>query len=455
VKPVVTVPEMRDIDREAQARVPLERLIQRAGAAVARSALALMGGAYGRRVVVVAGPGHNGDDGRVAARLLHARGARVAVLDAAPAPERLAAGVDLVIDAAYGTGFRGVYAHPTSPAPVLAVDIWSGLDAATGQSDAPEETGAAHTVTFAALKAGLLLGRGPQLSGRVEVADIGLDCSRARQWLIEDADVAAAGLGRAREAHKWQTALGVVAGSPGMMGAPGFCVSGAQRAGAGMVRLGVPGAGPGDLPATEAVSVGLPASEWGPAALDWTARCRALVVGPGLGRGEHVSRSVRGLLTSSPLPAVVDADGLAALGRQVDAVLSSRPAPTVLTPHDGEFEVLTGSRPGPDRMAAAAALARSCRSVVLLKGSTTVVAEPEGRVLLCASGSSRLATAGTGDVLSGVIGALLAQGVEPGLAAALAAHVHGRAAGRGRPVGLVARDLPDLVSDVLADLVAA
>ncbi|MHB1923664.1 MAG: NAD(P)H-hydrate dehydratase [Acidimicrobiales bacterium] len=439
---------MRAID--ADATVALATLVDRAGSAVASEAIRLMGGAYGRRVAVVAGKGNNGADGRVAADRLRRRGARVALVDAADAPERLPGGLDLVIDAAYGTGFHGAYTAPATDAPVLAVDIPSGVDGDTGAAGG-EGGSVAGTVTFAALKPGLLFGAGAERSGRITVADIGLDCSRANAGLVTDADVAAAPLGRGRESHKWRSALGVVAGAPGMMGAPGFSVRGAQRAGAGMVRLGVPGAGPRDLPVSEAVSTDLPA-DWADAALEWVSRCRAVVVGPGLGRAETTRAAVRQLAARIEVPLLIDADGLHALGRDVSKVLAGRKAPTVLTPHDGEFKTLTGSAPGPDRLAAARSLAARSGAVVLLKGSTTVVAGPDGRVLLAASGSSRLATAGTGDVLSGVIGAFLAQGLDPLPAAALGAHVHGRAAARGRPVGLVAGDLPDLVSDVLTDL---
>ncbi|MHB1445540.1 MAG: NAD(P)H-hydrate dehydratase [Acidimicrobiales bacterium] len=450
MEPVVSVAEMRAIDAEAQRAVPLEDLVERAGSAVAAEALHMMGGAYGRRVAVVVGKGNNGADGRVAAERLRRRGVRVALVDAADALDRLPAGLDLVIDAAYGTGFHGSYTAPATDAAVLAVDIPSGVDGDTGTAEGGGGSAVA-TVTFAALKPGLLFGAGAQRSGRVRVADIGLDCSGAAAWLVTDADVAAAPLGRSRESHKWRSALGVVAGAPGMMGAPGFSVRGAQRAGAGMVRLGVPGAGPGDLPVSEAVSTDLPA-DWAEFALEWVSHCRAVVVGPGLGRAETTRAAVRQLAARTGVPLLVDADGLHALGRDASKVLAGRKAPTVLTPHDGEFETLTGSAPGPDRLGAARGLAADCGAVVLLKGSTTVVADPEGRVLIAASGSSRLATAGTGDVLSGIIGAFLAGGIEPLLAAGLGAHVHGRAAARGRPVGLVAGDLPDLVSDVLGEL---
>jgi ADP-dependent NAD(P)H-hydrate dehydratase / NAD(P)H-hydrate epimerase len=451
VDPVVTVAEMKAID--AGAREPEEVLIQRAGRAVASAAVDLLGGSYGRRIVVVAGKGNNGADGRVAADVLRGRGARVDVVDAGDAPARLPPRLDLVIDAAYGTGFTGAYRAPVTDAPVLAVDIPSGVDGDTGVA-APGAVSALATVTFAALKPGLLLGDGPDRAGLVRLADIGLDCSRAGARLVTDSDVGRAGLGRGRGSHKWSSAVGVVAGAPGMMGAPSFVSRGAQRAGAGMVRLGVPGARAEDLPAAEAVVTELPAGDWSAAALEWTSRCGALVVGPGLGRSESTAAALRSLLAASPLPAVVDADALHALGTDAASILRGRKASTVLTPHDGEFRVLSGAEPGADRMAAVRDLAARTGATVLLKGSTTLVADPDGPLLFCTSGSARLATAGTGDVLSGVIGAFLAMDVPALSAAALGAHVHGRAAQRGRAVGLVASDLPDLVSDVLSEIAA-
>jgi len=454
LRAVTTVEEMRDIDAAAQKQVPVEALIERAGRQVARRALQMIGGAYGRRVVVVAGKGHNGDDGRVAARRLAERGVRVSVVDAAGAPDRLPP-CDLVIDAAYGTGFRGEYRAPMAPdaVPVLAVDIPSGLDGDTGEAG-EEAVRADATVTFAAYKPGLLLGEGPDRAGRVEVVDIGLDTSSASAWLVDDSDVAALVPPRPREAHKWQTGVGVIAGSPGMLGAAQLCSRAAMRSGAGMVRLGVPGAGPADLPVGETVSRGLPAQDWAAEALEWTERCKAVVVGPGLGRDDATVAAARQLIARAPVPLVVDADGLFALGGSAANGLKGRSAPTVLTPHAGEFSGLAGGPPNADRLRSVRDLAERVGAVVLLKGSTTVVAEPEGPVLLSASGGPWLATAGTGDVLSGVIGALLARGVDALESAGLGAHIHGAASRRGRDQGLIAGDLPDLVGRTLGGLTA-
>jgi NAD(P)H-hydrate epimerase len=452
----VGVEEMRAVDAAALAHVTEDVLVERAGTAVAAEALRLVGGAYGRRVVVVAGKGNNGADGRVAALRLRRRGARVEVVDAAEAPDRIGvgSGVDLVIDAAYGTGFRGEYKAPSvsSGVRVLAVDIPSGIDGDTGEAHG-EPLRADVTVTFAACKPGLLQGDGPAYAGLVVVADIGLDVSAARIGIVEDADVEAVLSPRARSAHKWQSAVAVVAGSPGMTGAAGLCAMGAYRAGAGMVRLGVPGADPDDLPATEAVGAVLPERKWSAAALAMAERCRSLVVGPGLGRHEDVAGELGRLLAGFPGLAVVDADGLFALGTGEAArhALSGRAGPVVLTPHQGEFARLVGSDPGADRIGATRRAAAELGAVVLLKGPTTVVADPGGEVRLVTSGSPRLATAGTGDVLSGMIGAFATRGLGALEAAALAAHVHGAAARLGPSEGLVAGDLPDLVARWLSD----
>jgi NAD(P)H-hydrate epimerase len=453
--PVVTTEEMNAIDKAATE--PVEVLIGRAGRAVAMIALDLLGGAYGRRVVVVAGKGNNGADGRAAAAVLSARGVRVSIVEASSlgAGQRLPP-VDLVIDAAYGTGFGGTYVPPDpGETPVLAVDIPSGIDGDTGVGNA---LAAVATVTFQAYKPGLVLGAGPELCGQIVVADIGLGPQVdevASAWLMSDWEVAWL-TPRARESHKWQRAVMVVAGSPGMMGAPAMVSRGAMRAGSGYVRLGVPGAPLESLPTVEAVGVVLPATGWDAAAAEAATRCRALVTGPGLGRSDETGRSVAALLRRVEAPAVVDADGINALGSvtRLREVATGRGAATVITPHEGEYAHLTGGPPGDDRLGAVRSVSAQSGAVVLLKGSTTLVAAPDGRAWFVTSGSPRLATAGTGDVLAGVIGAFLASGLPGPEAAALAAHVHGRAAQLGPAVGLVAGDLPELVSAWLSDHVS-
>ncbi|MBC8364584.1 MAG: NAD(P)H-hydrate dehydratase [Actinobacteria bacterium] len=440
MQPVATPEEMAAIDTSASE--PFEVLVGRAGAAVARAAVDLLDGAEGRRIVVVAGPGSNGADGRVAADLLSDLGAEVRVLDSDAASAALPA-ADLVIDAAYGTGLRRPYTAPATDSPVLAVDLPSGIDGLTGCQLGSPVT-AERTVTFAALKPGHLLGQGPDHCGEVLLVDIGLDVTSLRTGLVEPSDVAGLVPARPRDAHKWESACWIVAGSPGMEGAAHLAARAAQRSGAGYVRLSVPGGGSLSGAPLEVVSEPIPSDLTPPDDLD---RFAALVLGPGL--GPVTGDAVRSLLASFPGPAVVDGDGLNVLGA-IDTPL--RHGPTVLTPHDGEFERLTGARPGADRLAAARTLAVRTGTVVLLKGPATVVAAPDGRILLAASGDQRLATAGSGDVLAGILGAFLARGADPLEAAAAAAVVHGLTVRELPATGVVAGDLDRCLPDLLGRL---
>ena len=435
---------------DAAATEPVEVLIERAGAAVARHARAMMGGTYGRRVAVVCGPGNNGNDGRVAACRLRELGVRVAEFDAAQSIAQLPE-VDLVIDAAYGTGLRRPYVAPelTGDPLVLAVDIPSGIDGLTG-AVLGQPLKADATVTFAALKPGLVLQPGRSYCGEIIVTDIGLDTASARAWVIEASDIAAMVPRRRVDVHKWQRATWVVAGSPGMTGAAQLAASAAARAGAGYVRLSVPGGEVVTMRPVEAVQLPLGRDlRIEPAEL---ARVQSMVIGPGLGRGTFLGEAVRRLVATADVPIVVDGDALVALGSGAGEVLRGRTAGAVLTPHDGEFRALTGRAAAADRTEAARGLAAETGAVVLLKGATTVVASPEGEVCYAIAGDARLATAGTGDVLSGIIGAFLAQGATPFHAAAAGAFVHGRAARMGSAYGLVAGDLVSALPRVLSSL---
>jgi ADP-dependent NAD(P)H-hydrate dehydratase / NAD(P)H-hydrate epimerase len=449
MRPVLTPDEMAAVD--SAATEPVEVLIGRAGAALAREALVMLGGAYGRRVVAVAGKGNNGNDGRDAARRLQRRGIRVHVIAAHDAPPVLPA-CDLVIDAAYGTGFRGEYAAPDpGRAPVLAVDIPSGVAGLTGLA-AGRPVAATRTVTFAALKPGLVFHPGRALAGAVTVADIGLDVSGARVGVVEAADVAGWIPARPPDAHKWRAAVMLAAGSSGMTGAAHLAARSAYRAGAGMVRVASPGLECDPALPTEAVGVAVPAAGWDAVVIDELARMGALVLGPGLGLGAPAVTAIHHLVASAPVPLVVDGDGLSALGTQVGDVIAGRgpDAAVVLTPHDGEFARLAGDPPGPDRIAAARGLAAAVGAIVLLKGPTTTVAHPDGRVRLNMAADARLATAGTGDVLSGIIGSLLAQGVDAFDAAAAGAWLHARAAQEGPARGLIASDVVEGLPAALA-----
>jgi NAD(P)H-hydrate epimerase len=447
VLPIVTPQEMAAID--AAATVPVETLVERAGAAVARSAQRMLGGTYGRTVNVVAGPGNNGADGRAAAKRLAARGMKVRLFEAAAAPDVLPS-ADLVIDAAYGTGFHGEYHAPDNGgARVLAVDIPSGVDGLTGRAGAGVQA-ADRTVTFAALKPGLVFPPGSVLTGELEVADIGLAVDRAQAFLVQRDDVASWWRPRPVTANKWSRAVRVVGGSAGMTGAARLAASAAQRAGAGMVHLTMPG-DDGDGP-VEAVGRPAPAFDWDELVLSDLGRFHALVIGPGLGREEYTVPAVRRVVAAAEVPTVIDGDGIFAMAWDAEAapaVLRRRRGPTVLTPHDGEYALLMGGRPGPDRIEAARRLAEAADCVALLKGPSTVVAHPNGRALVVTTGDARLATAGTGDVLAGIIGALLSSGMGPWQAAAAGAWIHGQAAALGPQAGLVAGDLPALVPAVV------
>lgn len=458
MQPIISVEQMRAID--AAAPEPVEVLIDRAGAAVARSAIELMGGAYGRTVDVIAGGGNNGADGRVAAQYLARRGVRVRVVEAAMRPPILR-GADLVIDAAYGTGFRGEWVAPDiGGAAVLAVDVPSGLDATTGAAG-PGVLAAQRTVTFQAHKPGLLLGRGPELAGEIVVADIGLDVTSALVHLVDERDVGSWWPRRRPDAHKWRGAVRAVAGSASMPGAAWLATRAALRAGAGIVSLTTPG---GRVPAPpEVIADGAGADDVVATVMGDIARFGALLIGPGLGRSDEVLGATRQLIAEAPLPAVIDGDGIFACAWSADGagpLLRDRQRPTVLTPHDGEFRSLTGAPPGDDRLAAVRDVADEFGATILLKGPTTIVAGPAtehgpGETFLVDHGDDRLATPGSGDVLAGMIGAAIAHGADPTRAAAAAAWLHAAAGRRGPREGLVAGDLIDHVPAALAACRAA
>ncbi len=430
--PVITPEESARLD--AAATDPVEVLMDRAGHGVALVAAGL-GVGYGHRVVVLAGPGNNGGDGYVAARYLRGRGVHVevhALTDpktdaAADARARaVAAGVrvrpmdelrpaDLVIDAVFGGGFRRGIPDALVPwldadPPVLAVDVPSGLDPATGWV-ADRAFTALSTVTFHALKTGHVLGDGPDRCGPVTVVDIGLEDGEPAMRLAEDHD--AVRPGRERTAHKWSAgSVLVVGGAPGMVGAAVLAGRSALHFGAGSVGVAVPaenrsvvsGLAP-ELLSYELSSVAETAS-----------RFDVLVVGPGLGPGR--GDLVRRLLRQHDGPVLLDADGLTSVD---PGTLGPRGGPTVVTPHAGEFGRVFEVDPVPDE---ARRLAGELGICVLLKGNPTFVTDG-GAPWVVVSNGPELATIGTGDVLAGMAGALLARGLDPETAAMSAAHWHG------------------------------
>jgi len=435
--PVVTPAEMQAIDHGATD--PIEVLIDRAGRAVARAVIRRLGGVYGRRVVVVAGPGNNGGDGRVAAAVLARRGVRVAVVEATTTDALPRA--DLVVDAAFGTGLARPFDFPVVPAgvPVLAVDIPSGVDGLTGEA-LGRVAPAVETVTFVALKPGLLHEPGRGLAGPVRIEPVaGLAADTASIHVAEADDVA--GWVPARDAahHKWRSAVRIVGGSATMTGAVELAAAGALRL-AGYVEVAVPCQQALERP-PEAVARLLPLADWGSAAVTDIDRFGAVLAGPGLA---DVAGLERLLDVANPL--VLDAS---ALHSDLVPHIRRRRGPTVLTPHDGEFSRLGGSD-DPDRIAATRTLARDLGAVVLRKGPTTIVATPEGDVRVVTNGGPALASAGTGDVLAGIITALVARGAPLLDAATAGAWLHAEAARDGH--GLVASDLPGALPGVLGRL---
>jgi len=459
MKAVITPEESARLDTVAAD--PVETLMERAGLAVALAAVA-MGASYGSRVVVLAGPGNNGGDGYVAARYLSQRGSAVEVFALAPPKSASAswahrsaveAGVrmkpladpvraDLVIDALFGSGFRGglsekAAAWTNSGDPVLAVDIPSGLDAATGQATGPVFS-ADCTVTFHALKVGQVVGRGPELCGRIEIADIGIVGGEGEFILCEEPD--APRPARHRHAHKWSSgSVLVVGGSAGLTGAAHLAARSALMGGAGAVTIACPAALQSIYAgmAAEIMTAGIGTGTWFspadvPAVLEAAARYDVMALGPGLGAGQE--GFVAGLMEGWRGPLVVDADGINAI-KSLDA-LATRPSPTLITPHAGEFRRLTGLEASYQR---AQELAATTGTVVVLKGSPTFVAGEQ--LWAITSGGAELATIGTGDVLTGFVASLMARGLDAEIAGRSAAYWHGRAGSALAHRGTVTADV--------------
>jgi NAD(P)H-hydrate epimerase len=469
VLPIVTPEEMADCDRRTiAAGTPVEVLMDRAGRAVAWEVRRHLGGSYGRRVTVVCGKGNNGGDGRVTAHVLESWGVRVDLLTLDDGTthdslERFLARADLLVDAMYGTGFRGALdgtaaavARASRAVPTVAVDIPSGVDGNTG-AVAGDAVAAVATVTFAARKAGVCFEPGRGLAGEVTVVDIGIDVGDTPIGLVTDRDLRAwIGAPRPAETNKWRAGVLVIGGSVGMTGAPLLVSDAAMRMGAGIVWCGLPGAG---APASgEVITKALPATADGSLAgvddtvRDAIERFRAVAVGPGLGTDPATVATVRELVASAPVPLVLDADGLNAFAGDAGA-LRARPAPTVVTPHAAEYQRLLGEPVGDDRVVAARRLADATGCVALVKGPGTVIASPDGRVAVNGVDGPWLGTAGSGDVLTGIIAGLLGgHGLDAFEAAAAGALVHGRAADVAGHTGLVAGDLVDALPRTLDTL---
>lgn len=451
MKPVLTAEEYRRVDQAYQG--DLIAAMDRAGHAVALAA-ARAGAGYGKRVVVLTGPGNNGGDGYVAARHLKRRGAQVEVHAFAPPAtaeardaeaKARAAGVpivplgpataaDVVVDALFGGGMRRglpdqVATWMRVTAPVIAVDYPTGLDPDTGEV-AEAAFHATETVTFAALKTGHLRGQGPEYCGKITVADIGIQGGEPSMLVAERSDAPLPA--RARHAHKWSAGAVLVAGgSTGIVGASVLAGRAALNFGAGTVYVASPRPDLISLIAPE-----LPTVEFGQAA-EQVGRFDVVVAGPGL--AEDDLAEARPVLAKAER-VVLDAGGLTPATLEV---AKEGGAEVVITPHDAEFARLAGVGAG----------SYSCRAfaakegiTVLRKGSPTMISDG-GLPVLVTTGGPELATIGTGDVLAGMIGALWARGLGPVEATVSAAYWHGVAgaslAGQGT---VTADDLADHVA---------
>jgi hydroxyethylthiazole kinase-like uncharacterized protein yjeF len=480
--PILSIPELREVER-AHADAGL---MERAGAAAADAALRLAG-ERGRPIVVLAGPGNNGGDAFVVARVLREHFQNVHVVftgdaqrlpaDAAAAHRRFvdaggtttveppAANPGLIVDGLLGIGISRppdgrnadlvLWANATR-APIMALDVPTGLDAATGQAHAPA-VHATSTSTFIALKPGLLTGDGPDFCGDIAVHPLGvaLDDSRGRRldWSTLAATLPAVLRRRTRNVNKGTFGtLGILGGTEGMGGALILAGRAAMRIGAGKVWLGFLMADPPKL------DTGMPELMLRHAGAVLDAQPDALVVGPGLGTSD-AARSLLMRALALQIPLALDADALNLIARDpaLLAATQARGAPTLATPHPGEAARLLRvetSGVQNDRMGAARELSTRLAANVVLKGAGSVLAHPDGTWDINASGGPALATAGSGDVLCGLLGALLAQQLDARTALRYAVCLHGAAAdalvaqGRG-PLGVTASELPDAARALL------
>jgi NAD(P)H-hydrate epimerase len=495
LSPLLDAAALREADRRAaeEHAMPSVLLMERAGLAAAVEAQAAFPG-IGAALVLV-GKGNNGGDGMVIARHLAEAGWEVEVAapggeppstpDAAtmtaiaaslgiaadPFAPSARAGGRLVVDALLGTGSQGAPRGEIGAAvewiagcgaPVLAVDVPSGVDADTGRVPGAAVR-ADLTVTFHGDMVGLRVAPGSAHAGRVVVADIGIPSAVAvapAAWLAGHGAVAAVPP-KAAGADKYAAgAVLVVAGSPGLTGAASMAARATLRAGAGLTVVAVPATVQPAVAAhlLEVMCAPLPDDD---GHLSETSvervvaearRATALAIGPGLGRAEGTGAALERILAEVALPAVVDADGLWHLGDRPER-LAGRAAPTVLTPHAGEAARLLGverAEVEAGRLEAGRELAARAGAVAVLKGPGTLIAAPGGEVCVSAGGSPALATAGTGDVLTGTVAAFLAKGVDPFAAATAAVAAHARAgelAGRGD--GTIASDVLEALPEAV------
>ncbi len=510
--PIANNHQMRECDRITieQLGLPGMVLMENASRAVAENAIEMLGGmGPGSRVIVFCGKGNNGGDGFAVARYLLSAGADIIVYllgdqeslsgDAAlncqlfkrlggvlrgvkhnkdlPASDIYC---DLIVDGLLGTGFkgktRGLYADAIKninsiKAPVISIDIPSGVNGDDGQVEGVAII-ADRTVTFGLIKCGLLFSPGRELTGKLVTADIGIPTQVVEDrkidcCLIDADDVKQTIPLRHPSAHKGDVGhVYILAGSPGMTGAAALCAEGAMRCGAGLTAVGTPASlnSVMETKLTEAMTHPLPNTKDGNLSsaglsqiaerLDWA---DVLAIGPGLGLHDETAELLKGVLKIVKTPIVIDADALNILAKHPN-LLDNLPANCVLTPHPGEFTRLTGISVKElfnNRTKIVAEAASKWNATVVLKGSPTISASLEGKTFINPTGNAGMATGGTGDVLTGVIAGLIAQGVQPVAAAWTGAYLHGKAGDRAADEmgqhGLIASDIVDCLPAVIGE----
>jgi hydroxyethylthiazole kinase-like uncharacterized protein yjeF len=512
---VLTAEQMQKVDADTIAGgVAGIELMERAGRGVAQAILARHG--KSGKAAIFVGPGNNGGDGLVVARLLLEAGWKCSIHllkstdltpDTATNYQRLdkkkiveldasrddwsqrahddLADATLIVDSIFGTGAKGTprgraaemigLINQDSTArglSVIAIDIPSGVDGTTGEV-AGEAVRATETITIGVPKTGLLFHPGKEHVGALTVIDIGFPKEivekHANTWHYLDEKAAAAGLpNRPENIHKYQAGtLLLVAGSDAYRGAALLAGESALRGGCGMVYLAVPEGIRAEVSVAlrEAVTIALPQTQNGTIAADavhtleqYEKKANAMAIGPGLARNDETDAFIREFVANSSTPTVLDADGLTAFADRAPELKREN---LVITPHDGELKRLVGetSSHNPiERLSETSDIAKKLNVTLVRKGAPTLVADPNGNVWINTSGSSALATGGTGDVLTGLIGSLLAQGASPIDAACIGCFLHGRAgelaAGKEGVRGVIAGDLIPLLGPAMRALEA-
>jgi hydroxyethylthiazole kinase-like uncharacterized protein yjeF len=504
--------EMKDIDRRASSEfgIPSLILMENAGLRTLEAIEEILGETKNRMIIILAGKGNNGGDGLVIARhlinsgavvetyltgqveelthdsrinyeILLKMGARILPLTSEKDLDRLILSLmnaDLIVDALYGIGFKGSLNQFDSRlvkvvngcrAPVVAVDIPSGVEADTGKVHG-DAIKASHTVTFALPKIGLVLEPGKEYAGTLSVADISipavlLEDNNIKTNLINETMLSALLKPRAANSHKgtYGHAL-LVGGSPGMVGAIMMASQATLRTGAGLVTAAVPESLTVVVDSSLMEVMTAPLAETGqsaiapealPAIENLLGTVSVCAIGPGMSRYPEAGAIIRYVLERSGVPLVIDADGLNALEKDA-AILKDRQVPIVLTPHPGEMARLTGKtieEIQSQRLEITRMFAQKWGVTLVLKGNKTIVANPSGEVYINISGNPGMATAGSGDVLTGIITGLIAQGLKPQDAACAGVYLHGLAGDLAAEIkgerGLIAGDLISCLSEVL------